>query len=211
MKKAFTLIEMLLVIAIVALIIGLASPFIFGSLQSTRLTSSGENLLNRMAQVQQLAASGNYTVQIRFYRYEGGVRAYQFIRTANDRMTAGTSTNPQYTAMGEPYYLDSGIVIADDPTHSPLVAGQTLTPPTSEKFFPKEGATYAALEISPDGIVRQLSGSSGLPVNVNFADSYITLIPEELAGVAGASLTNFYTVQIDPYSAKPRSFRAQVQ
>jgi len=68
-NRAFTLIEMISVIGIIALLVALVTPTLLDVIRSTRLSASGDSLVNRLSLAQQSAVSMGSEVEMRFYRY----------------------------------------------------------------------------------------------------------------------------------------------
>ncbi len=68
-RKAFSLVELLIVIVIIGIITGFAVPAITGMLKSSQLTQASGQLVDTVALARQTAMSKNRTIEVRFYRY----------------------------------------------------------------------------------------------------------------------------------------------
>jgi uncharacterized protein (TIGR02596 family) len=221
--QAFTLVEMLTVVGIIAMLVALVTPALVDVIRSTRLSSSGDSLQNRLSLAQQSAVSKSTETEMRFYKYIDAdadrpstplFYAYQVVETPN-------GGSPR--AISEVYYFDSGIVLTANPKHSPLL--QTLTPqqPDANRnfiFVPPTGATgdsvkYAALRFYADGSCRRLNneapGASAAATAMAYTvpplkDSFLTLVESRTLD-SQTTPANFYCMQIDSYTGKVRVYR----
>ncbi len=221
--QAFTMVEMLSVVGIIALLVALVTPTLVDVLRSTRLNSSGDSLQNRLSLAQQSAVSKSNEVEMRFYKYvdpdserpaEALFYAYQVIETPN-------GGSPR--AISEVYYLDSGIVLSSDKKFSPLLQVVAAQQPDANKKFifePPTGVggaavTYAALRFYSDGSCRLLNkttpGTTAAITSLAYtvpqlAQSFLTVV--ETRTLASTTVPqNFYCMQVDAYTGKVRVYR----
>jgi uncharacterized protein (TIGR02596 family) len=68
-SRAFSLIELLIVISIIAIIAGFSIPAVTSVLKGSALTQAGTILEDQMSLARQHALGNNKLVQVRFYRY----------------------------------------------------------------------------------------------------------------------------------------------
>ncbi len=222
-RSAFTLVEMLTVVGIIALLVALVTPALVDVIRSTRLNSSGDSLTNRLSLAQQSAISQSTEVEMRFYKYldknadrpdQQMFYAYQVVQTPN-------GAKPR--ALSEVYYMDSGIVMSSALELSPLlqtVAPQQEVTPGNFLFVPNTGieggdVNYAALRFYADGSCRLLDSETPGKTATDQAfaytipalnQSFLTIIEARLAGTVGVP-TNFYCIQVDSYTGKTRVYR----
>lgn len=196
---------MLLVVAVIGILVALATPALFRTLQGNRLATAGERLLNQIALVQQMAATLNRPMEIRFYQYEkknelvGGVQFHSYqvfeLPNASTEVRAESGNQPATeTPSGELVDLGESIVIASSSRLTPFAAGPLLE--DGRKYVQDYSAKYFAVRFYPNG-------TTNLPKNIS--NSYLTLISD--SDVEKDPPANFYTIQVDPYTGKTRPYR----
>lgn len=222
-KSAFTLIEMITVVGIITLLVVLVTPTLLDVIRSTRLSASGDSLVNRLSLAQQSAVSMSSDVELRFYRY---------INTTSDRpgeelfyayQVVHTPQSGVQRALSEVYYLESGIIISRQEELSPLLQAVVSQQPDSEGqyFFNPPGNTspdnvsYAAFRFYPDGSMRVLQQGNQDPNNITqtvlgytvpaYNQSFVTIV--ESKDSQTTQPRNFFCVQIDSYTGKTRVYR----
>ncbi len=217
--RAFTLIEMLVVLSIMAMMIAIVAPAFIGVIRSTQMTSSGDALVNAVNMAQQEALASNLPVELRFYQWEEGADAdvdrhfhgYQVVRLGKlgqRTMSTGSNTNyAQVEAVTDAIVMDSGIVVVKDNVYSPLLSSSF---PEGQNLFTRANSTYSAIRFYPDGSIKTpQSASNGGSVEAGVVPpplpaSYFTVGD---AREASGDLKNFYCIQIDPYTSKARVYR----
>lgn len=223
-SSGFTLVEMLTVVGIIALLIALATPTLVDVIRSTRLSSAGDSLLNRLSLAQQEAIARSKEVEMRFYKY---------VNTSSDRPTESlfyayqvveTPSGGSAQAISEPYYFESGIVMAPEQQLSPVLQTTAAQQPNAAGdfvFVPGSGGDgadveYAALRYYPDGSCRLLNSSTpgttaqatALAYTVPpLATSFFTLVETQNVNSGVIPPPNYYCIQIDAYTGKARIYR----
>ncbi len=194
--SAFTLPEMLTVIAIIAMLAGLAGMAMKGVMQSQRLDEAGRVVVGKINRARQIASARNENVQVRFIkkvRPDSGSTTALFWQVQAGIVKSGT-----FTPVTEMTSLPQGMVISPSATLSPLlasIASGTSTNPAYE---------YIPVGISPSGQADPPSGLS-LSEPVKWA---VTLVPEtsQMANEVD-EVKDFITIQIDPLTTRTRTFR----
>lgn len=228
-RRAFTLVEMITVVGIIALLVVLATPTLVDVLRSTRMTSAGDNLINRMSLAQQEAITRSREVEVRFYRYRDPTSSFP----TRDvfwayQVVAAPVNGAQPQALSEPYFLESGLVFAPDVELSPMLRNVINQSPVGGAndylFTPRGGAqpaevSYTALRYYPDGGCRLLtvanasaggtdSAQAATAFTIpNLSQSFLTLIDTQDLGSGIVPPRNYYCVQIDAYTGKARVYR----
>ncbi|RBP41251.1 uncharacterized protein (TIGR02596 family) [Roseimicrobium gellanilyticum] len=201
-RRAFTLIEMITVITVVAALMVIATPYLMETIQANRLTSAGEGLMFRIARLQQIVATTGKPGEIRFFKFENedaeGFQAYQLF--------AHNESTGQLTAVENPVYLRGDNLVFLEGQLSPLLdqaahgaASGSWPRPAADEPFKSMAAQYLRIAFYPDG-------STSLVVPLR--SSYLTLAAE--AGTSRgmtAPPPNYYTIQIDPVTGRAKSYR----
>lgn len=194
---AFTLVELMVVVAVMGLLLALATPGLSRVISANRLTAAGEGLLFKVSLAQQVAVTENRPVELRFYSYStdgvDGIHAYQLFFL---NQSGGVAT-----AIENATYLGEGSVVLAEGGLSPLLDGLNNGAETAatEDPFQARNATYRSMVFYPNG-----STSIHLPLR----QSYVTLVqPSDLDEAGTSAPPNYYTLQIDPVTGRGRSYR----
>jgi len=225
-RRAFTLIEMLVVVTIIVLLLAFSTPALMKTMQSSRLSSTGDALMGAFSEAQQLAFAQNVPVELRFFSYDGEFgesslfRAYQMFKVlvVAEGATAAAQLKESVVPVGNLIKMSDGVIIAADPTLSPALSGEQIN---DEKeggalgYSGVSGATYCAMRFMPDGTCRKV-GAATTNAGVTLASLVFQTLPESFLTITydiGAEITtenlpkNFYTIQIDPYTGKARNYK----
>ncbi len=121
-SRAFSLTEMLVVMAIIGMLAAIMGPSLNSAVRGTALTQGADKVIGVLKLARQIAVTRNQTVEVRFYNYidpespgdRGGCHALQAF-TVND---AGNV----YTPITKFQTLPSAVVVTTNPTFSSLLA-----------------------------------------------------------------------------------------
>ena len=204
-RNAFSLVEMLAVIAVIGLIAATTAPTLFSTMKANRISAAGEDIVNRISLAQQMAVSRNHEIELRFYRFADPenptsldhYRATLIAQPAPDPDAPGTV---ETIVLSDMNYLRNGIVVANEALLSPIFAEAGRADTTdADKRITGAAAKYKTIRFFPDG-------TSDLPLVTNM--SYLTVVEErDLAGATGGVPKNFFAVQIDHYTSRSTTYR----
>jgi len=221
-KSAFSLIELLVVISIIAIIGAFAVPAAGQLLKGSSLTQAANALTDQTAAARQYALTRNRTVEVRFYSFidredvnAAGqatpyFRAMQYFEIAD-----GGVPNP----IGKFIRFANTIVMNPDPTLSNLLQSGNngaypkliSTPLQNDPDLPRGVArnyTYIAFRFQPDGSTS-LSLTAGTPPGLWFIT--VHLLSDLGRANGGAPPPNFFTWMIDPVSGVSKVLRPSVK
>ncbi len=187
---AFTLIEMLVVIVIIAILLSTGSLAFQGSLESQHLSGSAIRLANDLSAAALQAVKENRTLEVHFITAKGEftkdkslIRGYQVFAidpTTGRIPTSATTGLP--IPLQELQTLDKGIIISSDPTLSTVIKHRTLT------------GTFSGYAMKPDGSTDLGKDSNDLAKDSPWC---LTLITERsLAKYNGSTLPPDYRTVI---------------
>lgn len=196
-RAAFTLVEVVVVLAIVSLILAFGTPYAFSAMQASSLASVGNTVMQKISQAQMRAVTENRVVALQFYFYEKeGIKACH----AAQMVAVDPRTNA-VTALEPPVYWSDGRVVLLNGPLSPLFANTPAadTGEAAEEPFKGFSATFHRVRFYPGG-----STSLAVPLR----QSYFTFISsnrfrEDLT----TPPPNYYTIQVDPVAGRSRAYR----
>jgi|GEM_PF-340958 len=222
----FTLIELITVIAVMAVLFGLVAPSVSDTIQASTLTTVGDNILNEIVAAQQIAVSENRVIDVRFLRFTDPDSTLATTAIVRALLVTGTEDNPAGSAgativkvIRPPIRFPSPIVAADGAGISTLTdaaepnigtgtstSGSDVDPSADPpNLFSESSYSYTYLRFYPDG-------STGLPIKSGTAPLtdtwHLTLVNEVDTVVTGGALpSNFYTIVLDAVTGRATRFR----
>ncbi len=182
---AFSLIEILGVIAIVSLMSILTLPAILSTVQRSQLPQGGQLLSDSMRIARSEAITRNSEVEIRFFNIKGAYRAFQIFDFYKDK-EEGLPITPLK-------WLPTGIVIADAKI-SPLLDETYGTSGTTDLAGFLEVA-YCSIRFRSNGSLKKTPG--------NFP--YLTVLSE--SDLSHPSKANLFILQLDPVTGRQTIYR----
>lgn len=206
--KAFTLVELLAVMAIIVLVMAFAVPAMSTALGGSQLTQGSQMVNDQLTYARQLALSKTHSVEVRFYQYAdpqtpgetvgipatGKYRALQIF----DIQTSGT-----VTPLGNVQLVPQSIIIDSGTTLSSLLAStqqKTWTVSDPQVKLPRAGANYncRAFRFLP-------GGSTNLtPPPTQW---FLTLHGINSGDAMTSPPPNYYTIQLNAINGHLQTYR----
>jgi uncharacterized protein (TIGR02596 family) len=213
--QAFTLLEMLVVMAIIVMLAALLVPSSVGIMKGMSLTQGGQMVRDQLSYARQTALSRNLPVEVRFYQYgdplipgesasnptSGKYRAVQLFQI----MESGSAAKP----LGKIQRLPDTIIVDSGTTLSSIIGDLTRTSGTGSSTgavlntpIPRVGTSYncVSFRFQPDG-------STNLPRNANWFLSLHYASVGDTLSVTGGTLPSFITLQVDPANGHVKIYR----
>lgn len=210
--RAFTLVELLVVMAIMVLLIAIVGPTAIQMLRGSNITQSGEMVGDQLVLARQTALTKNRPVEVRFY--ELPVASADRTRNYAAMQSFRVEENGAKTPLTKLQTLSSRVIFATDAEGTSLTSlhSTVINPPKrvftvsgTEKLpaYPKEASCkYVGFQFLPNG-------SADLdPTGATEAGGwFLTLTEANIKMPANGIPKNFYTLRIDPLSGRVRLFR----
>ncbi len=193
-RRGFTLVEMLVVVAIVSLLAAMTIPAVNTVLNGTNINRAGELVGDQIRIARQEAVTKNREVDVRFYHLvNGSTTGWTGLQVWRVEQTA---TGASYVAVGKVITLPAGIIISDpDSTSlSPLLnADASMTGTSTVTSF--GNVAYRGFSFRADGSPESV---------VSDSDNFLTL---QGVKAAGSPPANYYTIQINSVTGKVIVYR----
>lgn len=208
LDRAFTLVEMLVVMAVIAVLIALVAPVTVGLLRGHLVTQSGEMVTDQLILARQAALTNSRVVEMRFYQLPKPGAAAGSPTTYCGVQAVLHEESGRLRPLGKVELLRTGIVFAADGTHSTL-----LTPPSpatatvsGTDYVPGFGVNqkfaYVGFSFLPNGSTdldpTAASGSGGW---------FATLVDSNKPLPTGGVPADFYTLRVEPLDGHVQTFR----
>jgi len=185
-RQAFSLIELLTVVAILSLLLVMIIPTLSSLSDSNSLTIGGQVLADQINAARQTASARNKAVELRLIK-QGGNPGYSAVQL----WMAGEGTN--YTAVTRVLPLAKNVVVAENTSLSEIL--KTARPDSMN--IGGTNSPYMAIQVQPSGLV--------VPV-IPMSASYLTLVPQRDA-TTNAQPANYVTLQVNPITGSPLIYR----
>lgn len=226
--RAFSLVELLVVVAVIAIIAGFAVPAVTTMIRGSQLTQGSQMVLDQMSLARQTALAKNRPVDVRFYKFAdpetpgetpdkpdtGYFRALQVFEILD---------NGGALPLGPIQRLPVNVIMNEKGLSTLLNEAEpsrvrVTKPLDSDPEMPdnvvKKNYHYMSLRFQPDGstdlpqggTVTDPKGDSWYVTLVNATDANATTV-----GAAGSAAkpaaANYFTLQVDPITGTTRPYR----
>lgn len=193
-NTAFTLIEMLVVVALMLIFLSLAVPAVSSVLAGVNLGRGGQQIADQIMLGRQNALTRNCSVEVRFIHLDErptpGYRALQIWMV--------DETGLDRTPISRIVKLPDGVLINSNSSFSPLLFGDGATV-SGHANFPSLGSReYTGFRFRANGQTDIPTGSGTNTVN------YITL---QGANDRDDPPRNFFAIQVNPLTGTVATFR----
>lgn len=184
-RRAFSLMELLAVMAIIGIMAVLVTPAVSSLMQSSSLNKAGLMISDQFALARQEAVSKSRDTEVRFFFLTNGLssgwRGVQLWRVEQTPLGPVSSPSARLTVIPDGTQLSMDL--------SPLLK---FAPHTGSAALPGHGSTtYRSFRFRADGSLENSVGTN----------SYVTVVRGE------DSSPNYYTIQLNPQTGKIGIFR----
>lgn len=209
-RHAFTLVELLVVVAVMGLLMALVVPAVTGMMQGSQLTAAGQLVMGQLDLARQEAIAQDAIIQVRFYKFaDASVPGQSSANSSTWRfqgMQAFVINNTSGAVpLSKMYHLPQGSIIDSGVTLSSILDSTKRTYYTSPTTsIPGANLSYGYFEVQfyPDG-------SPDLPAVAGGANQnwFLTIHNATAGDGLAAPPANFWTIQIDPYNGVAKEYR----
>lgn len=203
-RRGFTLVETLVVLAIVGVLAAISIPAVNSVMNSYNLNSAGQSVLSQLTLARQEALANNCQVEVRFYQMPNakGAMVYRAIQTF--RENSDSVNGIKIIPISKPYFLPNGTWMVYDPS---VTTVSTLFNTTVSGARTSEGDSAHPLP-SPYGVSPFVCFRFRPNGRTDLASSSLITIAVESAPIVANNLpSNFITLQIDPVNGSVRSYQ----
>ncbi len=201
-EKAFSLLEMLVVLAIMAVMVSISIPMFDHLFNEADLGSCGKRVIDELVMARQKASSRNLVVEVRFYFLKAEENGKPSSKESYRAMQSFLLEDEKTTPLNKVLYLPSPVIFAVE--SKKLTSLLTSEPETdsSQKVAPSgEGLNrYVAFHFHPNGATDLVADPA-----------FLTLVSQrqmEKARAEGKETPrDFFTIQIDPKNGRIQSHR----
>lgn len=195
-QPGFSLTELLVVIAIMALLVGLSMPAIGARLRASHLSGAAQEVVDQLNFARQTALSRNLPVEVRFYKLPGYNDSPGSPPAIYRAMQSFLHDDTNVVPLTKSRFFTSPVICSSNPVESPLLGAPITTEIPAVTAIPNYGNNYAyrSFFFKPSGATSRQD-----------TNLFLTLVMENDRPLSEGA--NFFTIQIDPVTGRPRTFR----
>jgi uncharacterized protein (TIGR02596 family) len=208
-RRAFSLLEMLAVVAVMAILSALALPALSTLIKGPTLTQGAQTLTNAMTLARQEATTRNHPIEMRLLRYrdpevsgEGETGSYHALQWLE--VLPGERLVP----LGNMVRLPGSLLLAADRRSSLLDGANSAAPRALVATKERDPALPRGVEHQYEYVPFRFLPSGGTTLAAS-QQWYLTLLSvRDSRAVPETEMpNNFFTLQIDPVSGKAHGYR----
>lgn len=191
-QRAFSLIELLTVVAVAAVLTGLAISAFGGNAEAYRITTTAQGVADAFSLARETAVAKNSLTEVRIYGLpdfgaDSGTDVYRAVQVFSVK-------NGNATPVSKPFMFPQGIVANPNAPQSSLFSlpSQSSTTPISGY----QTSRYISVMFGADGTIR---GNSSLGTQDEW---YLTIQPQKFLNTTGGWPDNYATVILNPFTPK---------
>lgn len=199
----FSLVELLMVIALIGILTALVMPAVSGISRGFGLSTAGHSVVNALVQARQAAMTRGYPVQVRIYKLPGysqpntgtpeSFRAIQAF-VEGDPTSSNNATSVTVTPLSRPVFFNAPVEILNDTSKSPILGLTYESSPQDNLPGYGKNYGYVSFRFKPGGQADLPSDSAGLTLVLG-------------TDVGGSTLpANFRAIEIDPITGSVRDY-----
>lgn len=195
--KGFSLTELLVVIALMAILMAAAVPGTNSLLENNNITQTGQLLADQFAMARQAASVRNRTVEIRLFKLPvQSTKLYSAVQLWAPDTTTGT-----LAPINRLVTFPKNVILSENSAYSPFLSKLATATMSATAGPMLANAAYATLRIRPNGIVEPT------PANVtDRANLFFTVLNYRFATTTTLP-NNYATVQLNPDTGSAQIYR----
>ena len=193
-RRAFSLVEMLTVIAIIGLLAAVAVPAVGTMLESSKLNTAINQVADHISLARQIALAQSRRVEVRFYKYSTSSEPTAAYRAIGTYLISETGSATPISKIQE---LTSPIVISDNSAQNTVFRTTPVSYAGTEDLPRSANTPYYKFSFLPNG--RTDFGAGDNP--------FLTLFSARRVTSPGTLPPNYAVLQIDAMTGNVRIFR----
>ena len=210
-SKGLTILEMVVVLAVIAVILAFVAPATLSSSAANSLTAQGDHLYNQLTLARQTAITENRMIEVRFYNTVNKDEATLDTRTrTRSFVLVGTGDDGNPEKVSSIYNFEKQVVISSAAGLSTLTDEDSEglnTGTNSDDILPNHpsSTSYTSFTFLPSGSTNLGDTSDGIDDTWHLTLTSAT--DDDLAIGTGETPKNYYTIQVSPHLGSLQRYR----